>query len=279
MPPRLRGPKLPAFVSQIVPDAATETATQPGRVLMPGVADGRELAIRTVPIAGLNSSVNLLPDSPIYTTQKRWHGIDVYISTPTNIGASNFLNVQIFANNQGVRSLVATGKTAGTADQGVRIAASRAIADSFEVWVSQRSAAGVPATAKVQLIVVASDEADAGESDSFLGAMSMNFSSDSVYSLGIQLSMSAAPFPVELLALEAVNNSGVLRYIQVFNSAVAAGTPRHVFAIDIGKTMWIDTQVLRMRRFDVGVLIAPSTTPLVNTNPGDGLTGLNAWVR
>jgi hypothetical protein len=103
----------------------------------------------------------------VYSTAKRWRGIDVFIARPTftSFGNASTFRIKIFAIIEGMdRVLVATGSyryplaVTGNQSPSTWVAGARVAADRFEVELSHNDLVLVPGEEVIDVGVVATDE-------------------------------------------------------------------------------------------------------------------------
>ena len=233
------------------------------------------------------------PPSAVYSTTRRWRAIDVWISTDYfNTLDTDFLTVQVFAVTQGVRSLVASGRTRATTQDvgGVLICSVRQEADRFDVTIGRVGgpAGANSATQQATVTVVASDESDS-IADNFIGAITPLPGGPTGFASFFTLARGCPP---ELLALYGANTvaagAGSNRYLQVFDGATTPGngtTALLSVLVPAGETRFIDAAGLGIvtprggRRFRTGLVVATSTTPATLTLTGGAELIFNYWFR
>lgn len=238
--------------------------------LSTGIAQGYEASNKTFRVIDI-ANVNANPlGTPVYSTKKKWQGIDVHVAMTgfAAAGLAPHIIIAIFAVTRGVRTLVASGRTIVTA--GRRIASARVICDSFDVVVA-RVTAPLGGVGDVTISTVASNECV--EDDNPLegsvtaqgGPQLVNTQFTGPGTSGVAL------VPPELCFINADNNSGAARWYMVFDQAagpVVGDRPRLSFAMPIASTLYIDQPGLRALRYVSGLFAGPSTTGGTYTPPG-----------
>lgn len=255
-----------------------------------GVANGREVGTYQARCADVGTILN---PTAIFSTSRSWRGIEVFIQTDYLSGLNTgFLTVQIFAVVRNVgRVLVATGRTRGTQIAGVqingatRICAAQAACDSFDVVVSRTGSPTIQAQT-VAITCVAKDDVDTQQYDHYAHTGGGIITPDpaltlrTVPLLGV---VDSGIVPLELVSLTATNGGAITRYLQVFDQAVAvvAGDRAiYSFAIDAGKSIYVDALSLRQRRFGAGIFgVGPSDAPIVYQAPAAADVGYNFSFR
>jgi len=233
---------------------------------------------------------------PVYQTRRAWTGVDVYLD-PANAGlggAGDVLSIGVYANVNGSRVLVATGRTRerGTAAPLLRMCSARIpIAATFEV-VFGCSVIPVSLVNPCRILVVASNDLTS-DPDSPDGIISID--SSGVYLSGVVPALTIATDPVLPYELVGVNALAVVanRTVHVVTgvSSIVAATllgnrPAFFFGIpNIGDTVFGgDRQIFqdlkrRLRSTNGAFTICASTTPQTTTLAAIGDVMLNGWVR
>lgn len=173
---------------------------------------------------------------PIYTTQRRWKAIDVYVQPSEGNPASgviggaddlesgNVLSIYVFAINNGIRTCVATGRRIIYDDANLppfraHVASSRVVADRFEVVAHLRQAAAAGDLAGGLLFnVLATDEVAAG-AELAVGA---EYISSSEIKVGPAAGAALVPPPFEVLRVTGANATTAMRWIHVHDTLVVA---------------------------------------------------------
>jgi hypothetical protein len=215
----------------------------------------------------------------VYATQRRWRGVDVYISQLGLQGSFSVFTVRVYAIVPGgLRVLVETGRLGRFSEFGANIApvaplwvaAARAQATYFEVTVELQQDAGGPAlTGDVTVTVVASNEAN--PPPEWLGVLRLSPGA----SAG-PLSSLSLPNP-ELVALHAVPAVGVAapRYLHVHDVVSTAGplggSPAFCLPIcgPTGAPAGNGITKLRYRSAAGAFVIYASSTALITTQAND----------
>lgn len=231
-----------------------------------GVGDDYESAYREVKSVNVPGGTggNVLS---VYTTQRRWQAVDVYIATNHQAASVvSWISVAIYAITRGVRTLVATGRVRGgsaNASTFIRTASARVQADKFEIALSRTGTPQDPAAMNVQVAIVASDHADTNEAESVDGITPAN-TTLTIASTGVASEVAIAFEPV---VITAVNNSGAVRYIQL---ATAIGNPTLLtWALAIGEGLQYSDQTVLRRFRGSDLLIRESSTPFAYTATTD----------
>lgn len=274
-----RTPYLPSFARDVI-DQAPSLPPSIADPLIPHVIGASEIGVRTFKCLALADPSTETP-TVVYSTQKRWRGVDVYIQTDyASAGDLGSMIVQVFANIRGLRTLVASGRTRAT--PGKRIAAVRCIADTFDVVVARDRTVGVSADASCQIVVMATDESLVTPADPLEACVTPDPADAQV--VAHNSGVIANGMPVQLCALSAVNTAAAIRYLMAFNKASAPAlndAPRFSIALPVGLSLFVSDAELQIRRYDLGLQVAPSTTGGLYTEPGGGdfLVFYNAWLR
>jgi hypothetical protein len=240
----------------------------------------------------------------VYTTQRRWRAIDVYVQTSEANPAAgiiggqsavsgNLLTVFVYAINRGMRTVIASGRRYIYDDANVppwplHIAAARALAERFEVVTHLRQAAAAGNLAgTISVSVLASDEST--EPRANVGAFMANGAQALSGLVFGGAGSTLAPAPFELLAISAVNDAGAgaPRWVHVYDTTNVANDvtlngsfPLFAYALpeegtSEGQPLIIDTSALP--KFVYGPRVVASSTPGATTAAGDVF--LNAMVR
>ncbi len=274
-----------------VPAGASSLVVQPGAALpLVGAFDPPIAPVQRPPPAGPDGIVGdrelvlqrvFLPNSStvlVYTTQKRWRGIDVYIAPgDTGFAANVVVSIGVFAIVAGVRTLVGSGGVRGTdlttfgACRAVAVRA--AIAERFEVVLGFD---GLPLTQQdnVNVSLIATDEALAAPDND--GVLTFT-GTKHVLSGAAAVAVGGTSFPPTLVYVAAVTTTAA-RFLHVHDVAsVVPGTlngraPVFEYGLPlIGSGVAVEFQALRTRKlFPQGFAVCGSTTAGVTTLPAAG---------
>ncbi len=258
---------LPSVVSQAYNPPLVANPPPLPPVVNDGVGDDYESAFRDVKANNVptGTSGGVLT---VYTTQRRWQAVDVYIATNHQAASViSWITVGIYAVTRGIRSLVASGRVRGagvlTTASFVRAATARVQADKFEIALSRTGLPQDPANMLVQVAVVASDEANTNEAESVDGATPTD-TSMSITAVGFS---GETAIPGEFVALSAINNSGAARYLQLCTTI--GGTTLAAWDLAIGDTLQFTDATFWRRYRGASLLIRESSTPSVYTATTD----------
>lgn len=186
----------------------------------------------------------LIPEQKIYSTKRRWRACDVFIQVPNDIGtgAGAIVTIAVYANTQGVRSLLTTGRlnafqaAGGESPRQFWICAARAECDFYEVTITSSyvpNGAMHPGNVQpvINVAIVASDQAVlAPDAIGCIGLQTAGADAqgDALGSL-IELAASAevlinpnaaiAHPPGELVSVDAINAIGATRFLLLFDPA------------------------------------------------------------
>lgn len=242
--------------------------------------------------ASAQAIVPISQEIPIYSTRRRWMACDVSVSLPQfllAIGAHpDFIQLNIYAVVQGIRSIVASGCVSNPTSSGVvrLAAAARAQAERWDVTLSHGAEPVSVGRAPSPLIV---------------GVIGTDFATDVPPTLGsiaathaglgaiIPPAVTTADFIIlappgpglQLTGLAASGDPADTKYLQVFDSAIApVGGDVPVLSFAVGETdneLSIESQFLQQWRFRRGISVAASSTAATYTAT-TGLT-FQAWFR
>ena len=278
-PARLPGVPAPPYDPPIEPPTADAPMASTGS--LNGI-ENYESALKKIPFPSLN-------EFPVYTTQRRWRAIDVYLNA-LSAGAvmdnEARLSFAIYAIARGIRSIVAKGTVAQIQQEPVLwVAGARVQAERFEVTVTGPTFTNVNDPSNyLQISVVASDEAD--DLPPWVGLAELGAPRGEIQngSKSTQNFFVGAP-PMRLERVQAVNGAAANApaYIQIFeyDNAAAMGVPMAVYALAqkgaAGSSVFLGPEDLPAWWFETGIAVVASSTPLTYTAMAD--VGIQAWYR
>lgn len=250
--------------------AATIAAPAPSPT---GLLGDREAVLRSVvvpPPAVLTASL------PVYTTTRRWRGIDVYANlSGVTLSGNNIVSIGVFAIVGGVRQLVGTGRTRGAS--GRLVSVRHALAERFDVQLSVDDAASVQGQV-IQIGVMAADEAlpNVDDTDGRIPALATGNLSVTANAIGLP---TTPVFPYEIVSVNGIS-SVAGRYLHVRDlDAAAANQLVMAFGLPVlGESVFVDSNGLRSRRFS-NPQLAVSTSPTTTVLAAPGDVALGMWVR
>lgn len=269
---------------QSAPPINGKAQSAPNAIFEPVWTGGAsESFVRTAPVGSNTDGLK-----PVYTTSKRWRGIDVYLSLngffDWGVGASatSVIVVVLFATIQGVRTPVATGRY-GFQDlaNGMlskhMISYRGSVAERFEVQFGINTVPADPTTA-IQFVIDASDEAvSVGRSETEdVGTYYVKVPGANKLAFVALASFAAQQVPLTLQSIDAVSavalTAATPRWVHVYDSNALGGyptgqVPLFAYSLTDGGKL-VDASMLSQHRFQSGAFVVISSTATTSTALG-----------
>lgn len=225
----------------------------------------------------------------VFSTTRRWRGVDVFIGEPTFVpAATSLIRAKIYAIIEGMdRVLVATGiyrRNAFEPTPSTWLCGARVACDRFEVELSHNVAPANPGEDYVDIGVIASDELVELPQD--LGGVSIQ-DTPRISSATLKAPTILAGDPgYELVSVHATRIAGIdARWLHVHDQNsddpifLTGIAPVFSFGFSaIGETVTDVSDALRTYRFTTGLAVIASSTG-ATTTPAVGDVAHQVWFR
>jgi hypothetical protein len=271
-------PRLPSLHDLKPPDVPFPT---PGANMAPPPAPPNELETDSVQF---QTAQDFQAETLVFSTQRRWRAIDVYVQIPTTfVGIQlSAVRVKVWAITEAGRFLVASGFATSPANGTAltaHIASARTLASRFDVTVSVLGAAA--GSANLVLSYVASDQATTSPPN--VGVIPvwrlMRRTPERVFNPFTDVVQVQPELVKALVSNLHAANTLYWQVLDAVDVAAAAGSiPRFAVTLRAGETIALPPEMLAgFRTWTTGLVIGGSSTPDTFTASND--VQWMAWMR